>query len=239
MDLAQTKRHYLVGRDQQLERLTAGVLSAVSDGAQPVGDDADSAIAFLVCGDPGIGKSALLEEVAERAGAAGMRVLSAAGHPDTSLSSFAGLRQLLQPLLPHVPALRVSSASLSGRSPRQAAALAEMQSAPLPTGILHRAAEAPTRYAQVRTHLLVPKASDALPPAPLVVYAHGGGWQIGDYQSHARFAAQIALRSGLPVLLVEYGLTPEARYPRPVHEIADTVAWVRGGDLARALTRPA
>jgi len=54
---------------------------------------------LLVLGDPGIGKSALVEAASRRAADGGMRVLACAGVPSEAQFSFAGLHQLLRPVL--------------------------------------------------------------------------------------------------------------------------------------------
>jgi predicted ATPase len=78
----------LVGRDDDLEHVTAFVdQAAVSGGA------------LLLSGEAGIGKTVLLDAAAAHAEAAGSRVLRAAGAEFEGAVSFAGLNQLLLPLL--------------------------------------------------------------------------------------------------------------------------------------------
>jgi DNA-binding CsgD family transcriptional regulator/tetratricopeptide (TPR) repeat protein len=78
----------LLGRESEV-----GVLDRLVDGAHAAGG------ALVVRGEPGIGKSALLEAAAGRAGGRGMLVLRANGVPSEAHLPFAGLHQLLQPLL--------------------------------------------------------------------------------------------------------------------------------------------
>ncbi len=85
----------LVGRDDQL-RLLAEELEAVQAGGGRV-------IALL--GPPGVGKSALQAQVADDARAAGFSVLSAQGCQPEAHLPFAGLHQLLRPLLPRADRL--------------------------------------------------------------------------------------------------------------------------------------
>ncbi len=92
----------LVGRDAELARLRALVDPA-----------ADESRVLVVLGDAGMGKSVLLADVARRAGSTGMRVLSVTGRESESNLAFAGLHQLLRPVL----------ASASGLPDRQASAL--------------------------------------------------------------------------------------------------------------------
>jgi tetratricopeptide (TPR) repeat protein len=60
---------------------------------------ADGGGSLLVLGDPGIGKSALVAAAAQRAADDGIRVLVCAGVPSEAQYSFAGLHQLLRPVL--------------------------------------------------------------------------------------------------------------------------------------------
>ena len=59
--------------------------------------------ALVLRGDPGIGKTALLREVTERAD--GFRVIRATGIEEEADLPFAGLHLLLRPALDHIPAL--------------------------------------------------------------------------------------------------------------------------------------
>ena len=63
------------------------------------GGIADGGGSLLVLGDPGIGKSALVEAASRRAADGGIRVLACAGVPSEAQFSFAGLHQLLRPVL--------------------------------------------------------------------------------------------------------------------------------------------
>ena len=78
----------LIGRDDDLEYITAFVgQAAVSGGA------------LLLSGEAGVGKTVLLDAAAAHAETAGSRVLRAAGAEFEGAVSFAGLNQLLGPLL--------------------------------------------------------------------------------------------------------------------------------------------
>jgi len=61
-------------------------------------------------------------------------------------------------------------------------------------------------------------------PSPLVVYLHGGGWTIGNLDSHDRMCRRLADGSGAAVLAIDYRLAPEHPWPASV---ADTVAALR------------
>ena len=60
---------------------------------------------LLLLGDPGVGKTALLAEAAREARSAGIRVLAAAGRESEQDLAFAGLHQLLRPVLDRVAGL--------------------------------------------------------------------------------------------------------------------------------------
>ncbi|WP_149204060.1 acetyl esterase [Actinotalea subterranea] len=55
---------------------------------------------------------------------------------------------------------------------------------------------------------------------PCIVYVHGGGFVVGDLDTHSRIMRTLAARTGAVVVGVDYALSPEARFPRAVHECA-------------------
>jgi acetyl esterase len=65
---------------------------------------------------------------------------------------------------------------------------------------------------------------------PLVVFFHGGGWVIGDLDTHDAPCRLLAHASGARILSVDYRLAPEHPYPAPVD---DAVAAFRDA-VARA-----
>jgi acetyl esterase len=63
------------------------------------------------------------------------------------------------------------------------------------------------------------------PPQPLLVYYHGGGWVIGDLETHdgvCRFLAEFA---GCRVLSIDYRLAPEHPFPAPVEDAFAAFHW--------------
>jgi acetyl esterase len=63
-------------------------------------------------------------------------------------------------------------------------------------------------------------------PRPLLVYIHGGGWVIGDLDTHDSLCRFLAAASGVPVIAPAYGLAPERPYPGPVQDARAAYDWV-------------
>lgn len=50
-------------------------------------------------------------------------------------------------------------------------------------------------------------------PLPVVMYFHGGGWMLGDRETHDRLIRDIAHGAQTAVVFVDYDRTPEAQFP--------------------------
>lgn len=62
--------------------------------------------------------------------------------------------------------------------------------------------------------------------SPAIVYAHGGGFVLGNLDTHDRICRILADRTGAPVVAVDYSLSPEARFPRAVQEVAAVASFL-------------
>src|SRR3954468_193304 len=62
---------------------------------------------------------------------------------------------------------------------------------------------------------------------PVLVYYHGGGWVIGDLDTHDVLCRQLANLSGCAVVSVDYRLAPEHRFPAAVDDALAAAYWVR------------
>lgn len=62
---------------------------------------------------------------------------------------------------------------------------------------------------------------------PVVVYFHGGGWVIGDLETHDAMCRQLAALSGAVVVAVDYRLAPENPYPAAIMDCYEAAYWVR------------
>jgi acetyl esterase len=61
---------------------------------------------------------------------------------------------------------------------------------------------------------------------PVVIYFHGGGWVLGDVDTHDRLIREIANGANAAVVFVNYSRPPEARYPVPIEEAYAATKWV-------------
>ena len=88
----------------------------------------------------------------------------------------------------------------------------------------------------IPARLFDPRASRE--PGPAVVFFHGGGFVIGDLDSHASFTAEMARVLDLPVIAVDYRLAPEAKWPAAPDDCEAAARWVADSPsgLGRSVT---
>ena len=72
-----------------------------------------------------------------------------------------------------------------------------------------------------------PIGSTAQQALPVLVYYHGGGWVIGDLDSHDTLCRELANGSGCAVVAVDYRMAPEHRFPAAVDDALAATRWVR------------
>jgi len=63
-------------------------------------------------------------------------------------------------------------------------------------------------------------------PLPALVYFHGGGFVIGDLDTHDGLCRLFANASGCRVISVEYRLAPEHKFPAAVEDAYAAASWV-------------
>ncbi|MDB5006028.1 MAG: Alpha/beta hydrolase fold-3 domain protein [Mucilaginibacter sp.] len=61
---------------------------------------------------------------------------------------------------------------------------------------------------------------------PAFIFIHGGGWIVGDYDTHKRIVRDLTVLSGFAAVFINYTLSPEAQYPQAVHEVYAATKWV-------------
>ena len=62
--------------------------------------------------------------------------------------------------------------------------------------------------------------------APILLFAHGGGFVRGDKQDVAHFGYYFAQR-GIVTVLINYGFAPQARFPSGGEDVGKAVTWLR------------
>ena len=67
---------------------------------------------------------------------------------------------------------------------------------------------------------------DVPKPAPALVYFHGGGWVIGNIESHDHVCRSLANKVPCVVASVDYRLAPEAKFPAAVDDSYAAVEWI-------------
>jgi acetyl esterase len=142
---------------------------------------------------------ALIDLLEER-GVAAMHTLS----PVDCRSMYRERRHVVQPDPPEVAQVQTLSAS----GPHGAIPLRLYR--PLPG----RGAAAPA------------SASAGAPALPVLIYFHGGGWVIGDLDTHDTLCRQLANSAGIAVISVDYRMGPEHRFPAAVDDCIAATRWV-------------
>jgi acetyl esterase len=61
---------------------------------------------------------------------------------------------------------------------------------------------------------------------PALLYLHGGGWVVGDIDSHDSVCRALARRAGCVVLSVDYRLAPEHRFPAAPEDAWAALLWL-------------
>jgi acetyl esterase len=77
-----------------------------------------------------------------------------------------------------------------------------------------------------RTNIRVygpPAARGAL---PAVIYTHGGGWVLGDRETHDRLVRELTVGANAIVVFVDYDRSPESRYPVAIEEGYEVLKYV-------------
>lgn len=76
-------------------------------------------------------------------------------------------------------------------------------------------------------------------PRPIFIYLHGGGWTLGDLDTHDTVCRRISVAADCQVVSVDYRLGPEEPYPAPMDDVVAAVRWIaaHGDELDGDATR--
>jgi acetyl esterase len=61
---------------------------------------------------------------------------------------------------------------------------------------------------------------------PALVFFHGGGWVIGDLETHDTLCRQLTAEAGITVVAVDYRLAPEHKFPASADDAWTATKWV-------------
>ena len=78
----------------------------------------------------------------------------------------------------------------------------------------------------IPVRLYRPKGVPASTPLPALVFFHGGGWVIGDLETHDVLCRQLTAGAGISVVNVDYRLAPEHKFPAAIDDAWAATRWV-------------
>ncbi len=98
-------------------------------------------------------------------------------------------------------------------------------------------AEAPTGDLAVIRDLTIPGPAGTIParlydaregrvPGPVMVFYHGGGFVIGDLDTHEPYCAEAARALDIPVIAIDYRLAPEHPFPAAPDDCEAATRWI-------------
>jgi acetyl esterase len=91
----------------------------------------------------------------------------------------------------------------------------------------------PAEVGDVRVRIVTPP--NATGTLPAILYMHGGGWVLGNAQTHDRLVRELAVGAGAAIVFVEYDRSPEARYPVAIEQGYATAQWIMREGVANQL----
>jgi acetyl esterase len=103
--------------------------------------------------------------------------------------------------------------------------LDDVQAAPIDKlAVKDRWITVPADVGDVRVRIVRPP--DAAGTLPVILYMHGGGWVLGNTDTHDRLVRELAVGTRAAVAFVEYDRSPEARYPVAIEQGYATARWI-------------
>lgn len=81
-------------------------------------------------------------------------------------------------------------------------------------------------------------ARETREPGPAIMFFHGGGFVIGDLETHHPYCTELAAKLDLPVIAVDYRLAPEHPFPAAPEDCEAAARWLaeNGKDLGLEIT---
>jgi acetyl esterase len=81
-------------------------------------------------------------------------------------------------------------------------------------------------HGPIPLRMIWPLGADADAVLPVLLFFHGGGWVIGDLDTHDTLCRQLANGAGCAVVAVDYRLGPEHRFPAAVDDCIAALNWL-------------
>ena len=70
---------------------------------------------------------------------------------------------------------------------------------------------------------------------PTLLYLHGGGWVVGNLDTHDRVMRLLAQFSGAAVVGIDYALSPEHKFPVAINETLAVIQWLESSGRSHGL----
>ncbi len=74
-----------------------------------------------------------------------------------------------------------------------------------------------------------PRVAELTGLVPLMVFCHGGGWVFGNMEFYSIFLRHLAEVTECSILLIDYRLSPQYRFPTAVEDCYDALLWAAEG----------
>jgi len=87
-------------------------------------------------------------------------------------------------------------------------------------------------HGAIPLRLFRPRGAAAEAILPVLVYYHGGGWVIGDLDTHDVLCRELANMAGCAIVAVDYRMAPEHRFPIAVDDCLAATYWVQRNAVA-------
>jgi acetyl esterase len=77
---------------------------------------------------------------------------------------------------------------------------------------------------EISLRIIRPKNSSGA--LPIILFVHGGGWILGNKNTHDRLVREISNKANAAVVFVNYSLSPEAHYPVAIEQTYETLQYI-------------
>jgi acetyl esterase len=91
----------------------------------------------------------------------------------------------------------------------------------------------PAEVGDARVRIIKPQGATGM--LPVIVYMHGGGWILGNADTHDRLVRELAVGARAALAFVEYPNSPEAHYPTAIEQGYATAQWITRDGASKGL----